>query len=71
MGLDIRWPIGLMFTLIGLLLAGFGVATNSDAALYARSLSVNVNLWWGIVLLVFGALMLLGAARGKKTPPPA
>jgi hypothetical protein len=71
MGLDIRWPIGLMFTLIGALLAGFGVATNSDAALYARSLSVNVNLWWGIVLLVFGALMLLGAVRGKKTPPPA
>jgi hypothetical protein len=71
MGLDIRWPIGLMFSLIGLLLVGFGAATNSDAALYARSLSVNVNLWWGVVLLVFGVLMLLGATRSRKTPPPA
>ncbi len=71
MGLDIRLPIGLMFSLIGLLLVGFGAATNSDAALYARSLNVNVNLWWGIVLLVFGVLMLLGTTRSRKTPPPA
>jgi hypothetical protein len=37
----------------------------------ARSLNININLWWGVVLLVFGALMLLGATRGRKTPPPA
>jgi hypothetical protein len=71
MGLDIRWPIGLMFSLIGALLIIFGAATNSDTALYARSLGNNVNLWWGVVLLVFGVLMLLGASRGRKTPPPA
>jgi hypothetical protein len=35
----------------------------------ARSLNININLWWGFVLLVFGVLMLLGAACGKKTPP--
>jgi len=71
MGLDIRWPIGLMFSLIGLLLVGFGAATNSDTALYARSLNINIDLKWGMVLLVFGALMLLGAVRGRKTPPSA
>jgi hypothetical protein len=67
MGLDIRWPIGLMFTLIGVLLVIMGVATGADA----RSLNININLWWGIVLLVFGALMLVGAIRGKKNPPTA
>ena len=68
MGLDIRWPIGLMFTLIGALLAVVGVVVKSD---HAISLGININLVWGIVLLVFGALMLLGAIRGRKTPPSA
>jgi hypothetical protein len=67
MGLDIRWPIGLMFTLIGVLLVITGAVTGADA----RSLNININLIWGIVLLVFGALMLLGAVRGTKTPPSA
>ena len=67
MGLDIRWPIGLMFTLIGALLAIDGAVVKSDHAL---SLGININLIWGIILLVFGVLMLAGAARGRKTPPP-
>jgi hypothetical protein len=62
MGLDIRWPIGLMFTLIGLLLTGYGVVK----AAASMSLGININLIWGIVLLVFGAAMLIGAWRGKK-----
>jgi hypothetical protein len=66
MGLDIRWPIGLMFTLIGVLLAINGAMVKSD---HAVSLGININLIWGIVLLVFGVLMLLGAVRGSKTPP--
>ena len=68
MGLDIRWPIGLMFTLIGALLAITGAVVKSD---HAISLGVNINLIWGIVLLVFGAGMLLGASKGGKTPPAA
>ena len=66
MGLDIRWPIGLMFTLIGALLAVNGAVVKSD---HAISLGVNINLIWGAVLLVFGVLMLLGAMRGGKNPP--
>jgi hypothetical protein len=65
MGLDIRWPIGFMFSLIGVLLVGYG-ALNSSGSL---SLGININLIWGIVLLIFGVLMLLGAMRGKKNPP--
>jgi hypothetical protein len=60
MGLDIRWPIGLMFTLIGVLLGGFGIFKRSEST----SLDININLIWGAVLLVFGMLMLLGAWRG-------
>jgi protein-S-isoprenylcysteine O-methyltransferase Ste14 len=56
MGLDIRIPLGMMFTILGCLLVGFGFF--SDAAIYQRSLGIDINLWWGLVLLVFGALML-------------
>lgn len=62
MGLDIRWPIGFMFALIGALLIIAGV-TNAAGS---QSLGININLIWGIVLLVFGILMLLGAFRGGK-----
>ena len=67
MGLDIRWPIGMMFSLIGVLLLIEG-AIGGDKEL---SLGININLIWGVVLLIFGVLMLLGAMRGRKTPPPA
>jgi len=68
MGLDIRWPIGLMFTLIGALLTGYGVITGSDAEKYKRSLDININLYWGLVLLVFGGIMLILAWRGRAKP---
>ncbi len=67
MGLDIRWPIGLMFTLIGVLLTAFGAIKSADS----MSLGININLKWGVVLLVFGVFMLLGAIKGKKNPPSA
>ena len=65
MGLDIRWPIGIMFSLVGVLLIAFGAATGSDVEMYRHSLGININLIWGAVLLVFGALMLLGAIFGR------
>ena len=65
MDLDVRLPIGLMFALFGLLLAGFGLT--SDPSLYAEhSLGINVNLDWGLVLLVFGATMLTFALRARR-----
>ena len=70
MGLDIRLPIGLMFTVVGVLLviAGF---TYNDAETLKRSLDINVNLWWGLGLIVFGGLMLFFALRNRKNSPPS
>ena len=64
MGIDIRLPIGMLFTAIGLILGIFGAM--SDRALYQRSLGINVNLWWGIALLAFGVFMLLLGRRGHR-----
>jgi drug/metabolite transporter (DMT)-like permease len=69
MGLDIRWPIGIMFALVGALLVVFGAATSSDVEMYRHSLGININLIWGVLLLVFGAAMLLGAIVGRNKPP--
>ena len=66
MGLDIRWPIGLMFSLIGALMVLYGIGTGSNTELYSRSLNLNVNLYWGLLLLVFGGWMLWMAWRGNK-----
>jgi hypothetical protein len=66
MNLDLRIPMGLMFSIIGVILTGFGAATNGQTDLYARSLGVNANLWWGIVLLIFGQLMFQMGRRGQK-----
>ena len=68
MGLDIRLPIGLMFTLFGLLLVVYGAV--SDKAIYQRSLGLNVNLGWGVVLLIFGVVMLVLGRRAAGTTKP-
>jgi hypothetical protein len=65
MGLDLRLPLGLMFTIIGVLLAGYGVATDSDTQMYQASLGININLGWGAALFVFGAVMLGFALRDR------
>jgi hypothetical protein len=61
MGLDIRLPLGLLFASVGLLLMIYGwlgAAPPPDA-----KLAVNLNLWWGLVMLIFGASMLVLSRR--------
>lgn len=69
MRLDIRLPIGLMFSLFGLMLLGYGAMTHG-AEVYQRSLGHNLNLTWGAVLLGFGGVMLWlvrRASPGKRS----
>jgi len=68
LNLDIRMPIGLLFLVVGAILAVFGLVTNSDAIYAEHSLGLNVNLIWGAVLLVFGAIMVVMARRATKAP---
>jgi hypothetical protein len=70
-GLDVRVPIGGLFTALGLIVSVFGVATSGDTDRYARSLSINVNLWWGLVMLVFGILLLLASRGARSAMHPA
>jgi hypothetical protein len=58
MGFDIRMPIGMLFTLFGILLIGYGAATRGSAIYAEHSLGVNMNVWWGGALLAFGLAML-------------
>jgi cell division protein FtsX len=67
MGIDIKFPIGLMFSILGVILTAFGLFTNSNAQLYQRSLGININLWSGVGMLVFGLVMLGLALKSRKT----
>jgi len=70
MGLDIRIPLGLIFLIIGAMMALFGLVTHGDAKLYEQSLGVNLNLGWGGVMFVFGAIMFFVGRRQKWQNDP-
>jgi amino acid transporter len=55
-----------MFFIVGLLLTIYGAATSGDRAAYEKSLSIDVNLWWGLIMLVFGAIFLVFGFRGAR-----
>ncbi len=69
MGLDIRIPIGLLFVLLGGMLALFGLFTKGQYELYERSLKYNINLGWGGVMFLFGILMVLMGYRRRPVRP--
>jgi len=69
MGLDIRWPIGIIFSLYGVVLILYGAA--ADASIFQeKSLGVNIDLWWGVAMLVFGVLMGALAFRASRHGEP-
>jgi hypothetical protein len=55
MKLDIRYPIGCLFLIIGGLLAAYGVWRHQ-----------GIDLWWGLVQVAFGAVMF-GLARSGSS----
>ncbi len=54
---DLRFPLGLLLAFYGVILIGNGAIERTLV------LGVNVNLWWGAVLLLFGAAMVYLARR--------
>ena len=65
---DIRIPIGTLFSLLGVILAIYGVATRTAIGLYGRSENIVINLWWGLIMIVFGAAMLYFGLKANKRP---
>ncbi len=63
---DIRIPIGLMFSIIGILITVFGLVTMSNTEMYHKSLDINVNMIMGVLMFLFGVIMLYFARRKKK-----
>jgi len=65
-GLDIRAPIGGLFSLLGLMLAGYGLVAGSRTTSDVAPVT-NVNLWWGMVMLLFGIVMLVMSRRAMAS----
>jgi len=61
MDLDVRIPLGWLFTLLGTILIAYGLI--SDPAIYVHSLGENVNLHWGAVFALFGGTVLFIARK--------
>jgi hypothetical protein len=64
--IDIRFPIGLMFSVFGIIITVYGLATMGNDAMYMRSLNINVNLISGICMLIFGLIMLFFSTPFKN-----
>jgi len=62
--LDVRIPIGLIFVLFGSIMVGYGLWGSQEV--YTRSLNININLWWGLLFLIFGGVMLILSRRGSS-----
>ncbi len=69
MGLDIRIPLGLIFILIGTAMTVFGLLTQGSA-IYDRSMGVNLNMGWGGIMLIFGAVMFFFGRRQRWQDDP-
>lgn len=67
-GMDIRAPIGGLFSVLGLMLAAYGLLASGSGGASDLSSGTNVNLWWGLVMLVFGVFMLVMARRAMSRP---
>ncbi|MDQ2665038.1 MAG: hypothetical protein M3Z05_03425 [Gemmatimonadota bacterium] len=62
--LDVRVPIGALFTMLGVLLTVYG-AMEPTAAKAAFTKGGQINMWWGVVMLIFGVFMLWVARPSK------
>ena len=68
MSLDLRIPMGLMFSIVGAIMSLYGLFTRGSV-IYERSAGMDINLIWGLVMLVFGSTMFLLGKRADSKPP--
>ncbi|HTK46922.1 MAG TPA: hypothetical protein VL328_02940 [Gemmatimonadaceae bacterium] len=69
-GLDIRAPIGGLFSVLGLMLTVYGLVAGSPTTSTIAP-ATNVNLWWGATMLVFGIILLVMSRRVVRHPKNA
>lgn len=69
MNLDIRYPLGMIFLAIGAVMTVYGIFTRSSA-IYVASEGMNINLIWGVIMVLFGAVMFGLAKYASLNPPP-
>lgn len=60
--LDLRLPIGLFFLVVGAILVLSGFLAHDTARV-----GLPVDLYWGIFLVVFGALMTIFGLKGDPS----
>ena len=70
MGLDIRIPLGLIFLITGGIMSLYGLITRGNTAMYERSMGLNLNLGWGLVMFLFGLVMFVVGRRQKWQDDP-
>lgn len=63
--MSIAMTIGATIALIGLVLFLYGLFGPAD---YSRSAGININLWWGLLMVVFGLLMAIGGYISVRRP---
>jgi len=63
--MDLRLPSGIFFLVLGILVASVGIFAPGTRAPLTE---VNVNLYAGLVMLIFGGLLLLLARRARRAP---
>jgi hypothetical protein len=69
MGLDIRLPIGIIFSIYGIILLVYGAV--ADTTIFQeKSMGVNIDLWWGLAMLIFGVFMGALALRASRRNAP-
>jgi hypothetical protein len=67
MGFDVRLPMEIPLSLLGLILAAY--ATSADPSRYGQFLGVNINLLWEIVVPASSLMVLLRVPRGVYFAP--
>lgn len=69
--IDVRFPMGLLFVGLGLLLTIAGLVDPDPITSLNRKVGTNANLLWGILMFVFGVVNVLLARRKSKTDAEA